>query len=155
VTLHQAGSLDDVDALLSPAGDGGIIRERFRRGLSQLESAPQDGSSFLTGNGLVGLEGTVVITLQNVILDTEVNGSLAPEVCSNIGEHGGSFLGVGIVTQGVGNHGSELRTSGSASGIEGAVAHTGNISINSHGGKAVRGEGSKPGFSFHKRVKSC
>ena len=64
------------------------------------------------------------ITLQNVILDTEVNGRLAPVILGHIREHGSS-IGVALITQSVGNHASELGTSRGLLGLEGTIAHTG------------------------------
>ena len=59
----------------------------------------------------------------------EVDCSLGPEIVGNVGEHGVGIAGLGLIAHSVGNHGSELRTSGSAGGIEGAVAHAGNVAV--------------------------
>ena len=131
VTLHQASSLGSVHMVSSPVSNSTVVGELLSGDailLGQLKGIVQDSSSLLTGDGLLRLEGAVIITRDDAVLSAEVDSSLAPVVVSNVGESRFN-IGIVIIAHGVGDHSGKLGTSGSASGIEGAVAHTGHIAI--------------------------
>ena len=76
IALHQAGGLHQVHALLGPASNGGVIGEQLTGGLGQLKGVAQDGSSLLTGDSLVGLEGAVLVAGQDAVLDQKLIAAL-------------------------------------------------------------------------------
>src|SRR5699024_8152027 len=107
-------SLGSVHMVSSPVSDNAVVGELLSGDavlLGQLKSVVQDSSSLLTSDGLLRLEGAVIITGDNAVLSAEVDSSLAPVVVRNIGEHG-SNVGISSIAHSLSNHRSKLRASG-------------------------------------------
>src|SRR5699024_8937431 len=127
VALHQAGSQALIHVLAGPAADAGIVGILVVGDLHQIKGAGQHSGNFLTGDSLVRLEGAVLVTVNNAVLGTEVDGVGGP-VTVHIGEGRGRG-GLILVVHSPGDHSSELGAGQAALGLVFAVAHTFHIAL--------------------------
>ena len=136
--------LHGVDILLGPASNSGVIGEQLTSAAGKVEGVAQHGGSLLAGDGLVGLEGAVLIAGNDTIFSTEGNGAVGPRARGHILKGGIHIVRIGGA-QNVGDHSGELSAGDGTGGTEGAVAVAGNVTVS----RGLHHVGIVPGIGAH------